>query len=652
MSLLERINTILDTEFGSIEGLLAFYREELPRRTAGYHQEEVGPVMHHGRPGEADKFVRKLFTLGERTVDMSDGLDWFAAPDGDLEWNGGLARQGYFLLLSEEYRRTGDERYAAVVLEHLLDYIATVPPFDPAGRPYLEFKKSTWRPFEVAARVAETWPEALAKIIGSRSMTPEIWARILLSVHEHGEFLQKHHWKTGNHACLETAALGLLGVFYQEFREAGAWREYALTSLMELWPRQFHGDGYTREMSGGYQWVAMRSFFTFHEVAMKNGFAALFPPLYRERLILTSLAELAQSKPDYSVPVTNDSNSGINRRAQLARIDGLLHLPAVEYRLAEGGGGAVPPFTSFFFPEARVGIMRSDWTDQARYLCFDLGRWGENHMNEDQLNMEVSAYGRKFLANCGRWRYTTSPDAPWMPWAKYFKSTAAYNSVLVDGYCQMPGDAGGFMVIHDDYDYAEGTFCAGYGEEAEEADKKLLCEQGFRQNKIRLVEGVVHRRQVIFVRKHFWILCDTVSGPGAHEAEQIWHFYEGRVSPDASGRYFLTDFPDANLIVATTGKNAVEARLFEGSKDPIRGWHCPYYDRMRPAPELSYRQRGRDEIVFHTLIFPIRGKIDDLPEFSIGAGTYLIAHQGCVWEIEAPESGAWRIREEAGICMG
>lgn len=652
MSPLEKINAILDKEFSSLEDLLAFYREELPRRTAGYHQEEVGPVMHHDRPGEADKFAGKIFTLGEHTVDMSGGLDWYAAPDGDLEWNGGLVRHGYFMLLADEYQRTGDEKYAATILEHMVDYIDRVPRFDPAGKPYLEYKKSAWRPFEVAGRAAETWPEALAKIIRSKSMTPENWSKILLSTHDHGHFLTLHHWKTGNHACLEVAALGLLGIFYQEFKEAEQWRRYAVDFLMDMWPHQFHSDGYTKEMSGGYHWVAMRSFFTYYEVAVKNGFGDLFPPEYKDRLLLTAQAELRQGKPDYSVPVTNDSNTKTNRREQLERINGLLSLPEVEYRLSGGERGTSPRQASHFFPEARIGIMRGDWTEDAPYLFFDMGRWGENHMNEDQLNIEVAAYGRKFLTNCGRWRYTTSPDAPWMPWAKYFKTTAAYNSVLVNGYNQMPGDADGFMHLHDLYDYAKGVFGAGYGEEAEEIDERLLREKGVGSVKVCRVPDAIHERQIIFVKPYFWIVRDTIRGSGVVEAEQIWHYYDGEVTPDPSGRYMVTDFEDANLILASIGGSRVEAKVFKGLQDPIRGWHCPYYDQMRPAPEVSYRQKGKEAIVFHTLIFPIKGKVRSLPLFEVSQTGYRLAFEGKTWEIIAPRDGEWVLMPESKTVEG
>ena len=82
----------------------------------------------------------------------------------------------------------------------MLDYIHNVPPYDPEGKPYLEYKKSTWRPFEVAGRAAENWPVALGKIITSNSMTADAFAEIYYSIYQHARFLRQHHWKTGNHA--------------------------------------------------------------------------------------------------------------------------------------------------------------------------------------------------------------------------------------------------------------------------------------------------------------------------------------------------------------------------------------------------------------------------------------------------------------------
>src|SRR5690554_827010 len=645
MDLLAKINAVLDREFNSLDELLRYYQTELPLRVQDYHQEEVGPVIHHDLPGEADKFVKKIFHLGGHTLDMSGGIDWYATPTGDLEWNGALVRHGYLMLLAGAYEKTGEEKYAAAVVEHLLDYITRVPRFDPACRSYLEYKKSTWRPFEVAARVAETWPEALAKVIRSRAMTPENWARILLAVYDHADFLFQHHWRTGNHASLEAAALGLVGIFYREFKRAGRWRQYAVNFLMDIWPQLFYEDGYTKEMSGGYHWVAMRSYFTFYEVAVKNGLAELFPPVFIERLHLTAMAELKQHKPDFSPPVTNDSNSGINRREQLWRVTRLLNIAEISYCLTGGKKGKKPGFTSCFFPNARVGVMRSDWTVQTRYLFFDMGSWGDNHMNEDQLNVEVSAWGRKFLTNCGRWRYTTSPGIPWKTKAMYFKTTAAYNSVLVNGYGQMPGDATGGMKIYDDYDFAWGMFDAGYGEEEDGVDEKLLRERGLTGQKACRVKGVTHKRQIIFVKPDFWLLRDIITGAGVHRAEQVWHYYDGDLRQLPGGLFTATSFDEANLLVGSLGNNRVENMVFKGSEDPFRGWHCPDYDQRRPAPELSYSQRGEEKIIFHTLLFPVPGRVSCIPDFTVTEFGYSVTYQGKTRRVDAPEEGEWKLIE-------
>ncbi|NDV63413.1 hypothetical protein G0Q06_13185 [Puniceicoccales bacterium CK1056] len=642
-TLLQRLNILLERPFPDLEACLEHFREIFPSRVGNYHQEEVGPIYHHDLPGEADRFVAKEFHLGEATMDMSDGLDWYAAPAGDLEWNGGLVRHGYFMLLATEYEKTGREVYAETILEHMLHYIEHVPVFDPAGKAYLDYKKSTWRPFEAAGRVAETWPEALSKVIGSGAMTADAWARILISVHEHAVFLRKEHWKTGNHATLEVAALGIIACFYPEFKESPEWLAYAVKFLDGMWPDLFAEDGYSKEMSGSYHWVAMRSYFSFFEVACANGHDGIFPAHYRERLILNSYAELYQDKPDGSTPISNDSSSTINRREQLLRIHRLLEIPEIGFFLNGGKEGPVPAVTSYFYPHSRIGVMRSAWTPDGNYLYFDMGAWGDNHMNQDQLSIEVSAKGRHFLINGGKWRYTTSdPNAEWMPLAKYFKATASYNCVLVNGLGQIFGDAEGRMVISDNCDYADGTFGAGFGEEVPGRDEKLFRERGLSTLMENRLPGVVHRRQVFFAKPYGWIIRDTIEGPGITHADQLWHFFEGPLKPLNEERSaWSTDFPDSNLIILSPGR----ATVYEGQKEPfIAGWHCPYYDQLRPAPELRFTQQGSKRITFHTLLLPVDGPVTSMPDFSWSENAYTVQHGPVGFQVSAPCSGIWTIQ--------
>ena len=635
--MLEKLNQILNIKFETTEDLLDHFRKVLPYRTRGYHQDEIGPIIPENTSEKANKFLNRSFDLGGYTMEMQDKLNWYATPTGDLEWNGGFVRQGHFVVMANEYVKTRDERFAAEIIVQMIDYAETMPVFDPTGKPYLEYKQSTWRPFEAAARVGETWPETLGKIICAESMTGDLFAKILWSIYEHACFIRIHHWKTGNHAVGEVAALGITSVFYSEFKEATNWRNYAVDFLMNMWNKQFHKDFYTNEMSGGYHWVAMRSFFAFYEVAKKNDFEELFPKLYVDRLIQASYAELYQDKPDYSIPITNDSSSNSNRKAQLERIYKLFGIEEIKYRLTEGNEGNKPEFTSYFFPESRVGFMRNSWNLDANYLFFDMGRWGDNHMNEDQLNIELSAYGRNFLINCGRWRYTTSPDVDWLDEARYFKTTASYNSLIIDGQSQLPGDAQGFMHINEDYDYAKGTFDAGYGNKNYNNNSGTSFEKGEEVTSASKLSGITHTREVIFVKPSFWIVRDSVDTIDEHEAEVIFHFREGDLQ--SIDNAIFTKFDDSNLIVKSTSDNDLKFKTFKGSKSPFRGWHCPYYDQIIEAPELSIKQKGSGTLVFNTLLYPVRGIVDEVPSFKATEEGYIVSYKGSITEVKIDIEG-------------
>lgn len=612
MRTIQEINSLLNKSFENINELLEFYQKELPGRIGNFRLDEVGPIMSVGSDEEVTGYLEQRFSFNGCMVEMPDKIDWYAAPEGDLEWNGGFVRQGYFMYLADRYEATGDEVYAETIINHMLDYIRNVPPYDPEGKPYLEYKKSTWRPFEVAGRVAENWPVALKKIISSKAMTAEKFAEIFYSIYEHAIFLRKHHWQNGNHACLEVAGLGVLSIFYQEFAEAGAWRAYAVEILMSKIDEQFSDDGYTREMSGAYHWIAMRNFFAFYQVAKNNRIEDIFPEAYKNAIYRAAWAEYYQQKPDYSLPVTNDSNVTTRHRTQLALLKEVIDDEIVEYRLSNGKKGKAPEHVSYFYSDAKLAVMRSDWSENALYGSFDMGPWGINHMNEDQLNLEISAYGRNLLVNSGRWRYTTSPGISWLSRAQYFRNTPSYNSVICDEMGQMPGDADGSMIIMEAFDYAKGTFSSGYGKTSE--TQTVSKEFGSVANKEALAPNITHTREVFFAKKEgFFIVRDTMNSKEEHSYTQIWHMAEG--SMEKYDMVFFSTFDDANLVMLQL--NQPEIKYYRGSEEPFKGWNCPAYNQLVPAPEIDVCLSGRGTVVFETLLFPIKGKVnaENLPEF-------------------------------------
>lgn len=278
--------------------------------------------------------------------------------------------------------------------------------------------------------------------------------------------------------------------------------------------------------------------------------------------------------------------------------------------------------------------MRSGWEQDAVYVSFDMGPWGSNHMNEDQLNLELFAYGRNLLVNSGRWRYTTSPGVDWLDKAAYFKSTAACNSVLCDGMSQVHGDAQGTMVSGPGYDYACGRFCAGYGTGGA---PELSGQRGGSTSRVCLVPDACHTREVFFDARTGTVLVrDTLEDAVPHRYTQIWHTAGGRV--EGKDGVYWTCFEDANLILVQYGAPDVE--IVCGSEQPFKGWNCPAYDHLVPAPQIESSLSGKT-VVFETLLLPVRGAVDAgaLPGFSKtetdGKTLYRVEFEGKIVEVEA-----------------
>ncbi|MDE6957713.1 MAG: heparinase II/III family protein, partial [Lachnospiraceae bacterium] len=410
-----------------------------------------------------------------------------------------------------------------------------------------------------------------------------------------------------------------------EFAEAEVWRKYAVEIFTSKIDEQFSEDGYTREMSGAYHWIAMRNFFAFYQVAKNNGMEEIFPDVYKNAIYRAAWAEYYQQKPDYSLPVTNDSNVTTRHRMQLELLKEVIDEEIVDYRLSNGKEGKAPEHVSYFYPDAKLAVMRSDWSENAIYGSLDMGPWGINHMNEDQLNLEVSAYGRNLLVNSGRWRYTTSPGISWLSRAQYFKNTPSYNSLICDDMGQMPGDADGVMVINESFDYAKGTFASGYGKTSE--TQTVSKEFGSVANKEALAPDVTHTREVFFAKEEgFFIVRDTMESKEEHTYTQTWHMAEGSMEKCDMG-YFST-FEDANFVMLQL--NQPQMKYYCGNEEPFKGWNCPAYDHLVPAPEVDVYLSGSGTVVFETLLLPVKGRVNEenLPEFK-----KMLTNDGVVYQV-------------------
>jgi hypothetical protein len=186
------------------------------------------------------------------------------------------------------------------------------------------------------------------------------------------------------------------------------------------------------------------------------------------------------------------------------------------------------------------------------------------HGHADGLSLQLRIGGAPALIDPGTFGYGGEAR-----WRSYFRSTAAHNTVTVDGRSQAK-EAGPFL-------WATSYTCEllHLALEPERAAILVARHDGYEPF------GVRHTRAVKIVPGFVFVL-DRLEGAGAHELCLRWHF-AGAVRA-ADGAHVL-DGPAALRCIAAGGA----AQLFAGSETPPSGWRSDRYGVKQPVSTLELR---------------------------------------------------------------
>ena len=169
------------------------------------------------------------------------------------------------------------------------------------------------------------------------------------------------------------------------------------------------------------------------------------------------------------------AKGGEDVRRQLGLINSMVEDPAVHFVVSGGEEGELPP-SCVSYSWAGHHAMRSGWDADATWLFFDSGPRGSGHHDMAQNGIQLISGRRWLLADSGYYSYSASgPDGEM---ARYLKSSAAHNTALVNGECQLPfapgsrlrpnTEEGDFRWYQDeDTASAEGTYVDGYSADGE-----------------------------------------------------------------------------------------------------------------------------------------------------------------------------------------
>jgi hypothetical protein len=241
--------------------------------------------------------------------------------------------------------------------------------------------------------------------------------------------------------------------------------------------------------------------------------------------------------------------------------------------------GRTPEQTAVVLVGSGYAVARSRWTDDADYVCFDIGEQAAGmrrdaipnsmHGHADCLSVVVSLAGRPVLVDSGLYAYNCGGA-----WEAHFRETAAHSTARIDGRDQAHHI--GKMAWSHSY---RATI------EASMADDRQSWVVGSHDGYARGPAGVLHRRAVWLRPEGYLLVYDEFIGEGRHEIEVNYQFAPGDLEPlDGDAVLF-----DGNTELAWYGSGRWESDCRCGGVQPEDGWICGSLGVRTAAPRLTLR---------------------------------------------------------------
>lgn len=513
------------------------------------------PENVYRRPEETDLEAAKrivshcLISVGV-AHQFGDVVDWEANPtyNGYQEWTWQLSRHNEWKELAYVYRTLDrDETYAKACAEFFSSWVKqAVCPGEVAGN-----LTKCWRTIECGIRMGATWPYALHTFYRSPYFTDDILVDWYKSLWEHGNRMQRHHWKN-NWLIMEMNGLAHIAILCPVFHTSKEWLAFAFDRLGKELKRQFYADGFQFELSTNYHDVVINNYQ--RTIQLAKAYEVPVPQAFLDDLEEAVRLHVRIMMPNGKVPDLNDGrmkDAAVFIRPKMGLYPGRSDFAWV---VSQGREGKCPEYTSLALPYSGFMVMRNGWEKDSLWGLLDAAPFGTGHQHEDKLSLLLYMGGKLVLTEGGNYAYDDSEMR------RYVLSTRAHNTIRVDGMDQNRGrdyqwreediqkEAGMEYAVTADYDYAKGVYDEGYGPDVD--------------------RSVTHTRSVYFIKnpgilsggtgeypgemEPFFIAVDRMDAEEEHTYEALWHLdtraaviREGRV--EAKELSILTSVPDSDM---------------------------------------------------------------------------------------------------------
>jgi Heparinase II/III-like protein/Heparinase II/III N-terminus len=519
--------------------------------------------LHRDR-GVAEEACRGRFTELGTTLELGLEPDWLGARfPADEEWRIAFGKFYFGLDLAAAFGQTGDPRYLRTWEGLVSSWVEQMP----LGA------EST----DTVARRMLNWIYAWGAFVqasGFGGLSRGLDRLLLASLSAQAGWLRHHLTARRNHRTLELYALFVFALSLPLVDPDGALLGFALEQLDENLAEDFRVDGVHVESSTHYHLIVLRSFVGVRVNARRYGIP--LPDGFDERLGRALDFAVHCHRPDGGIPALSDADGG--SYAELLRLAGEeLGRADSLYVATRGARGTAPRERNVSFPAGGYHVQRSGWGKRDRFLIFDCGPLGDGgHGHYDLLSVELAAGGRPLVLDPGR--YTYHEGEPNL--RRWFKGTAAHNTICVDGLDQTEywrGKPKGPL--------GQGRFLG----RARAAGLDVVWGEAVSPR-----YDARHARRVLFVADEYWVVEDRLTAPSPHRYDQRWH-----LAPESLGR---VEVDRAGGVVRAAGLALLFSPGVELTVEP--GWYAPRYGIKVDAPVISATRAGAGDARFITVAVP------------------------------------------------
>lgn len=518
------------------------------------------------------------------------------AVNGDCKHVWEPNRHHHFVVLARAWVTTQDPRYAETLLDQLAEWIKDNP---------FGFGMNWKSPLELGVRLIN-WVFALELIRGSGLVRGPLWEAIHRSIYHHYWEIRRKTSRgssANNHLIGELAGVFVAASYLPGLPDARETVEETRAALAEELLRQTYADGCTREHALGYQFFVIQFYLICALVGSWTGNDFRADYLARLQAMVEFVAALGAGGP---LPMFGDADDGYvldlgdgptdvgalmdlgcrlfdlsdNARRQARPSEAAFWLFGQPDHDVPERPGAAPDLPPVAFEDSRYYLLQGRRGRDAISIFFDCAELGYGaiaaHGHADALAFALRAHGEQLLIDPGTYDYFTHP-----PWRNYFRSTAAHNTVEVDGL---------------DQSVMSGPFLWGQRARArlvewrDDADRPSVT--GEHDGYARLADPVIHHRTIaLSLAELHCSITDRLSAAGEHEIAVRFHLGPlCRVREAAAGE-ITVDVNDRFAFVLRLDPR-LEVDCLRASEAPIAGWYSDSYHRKSPITTIVGRLRS------------------------------------------------------------